>query len=514
MSDRRRIVLYSPVQADPAGGIPYSKDILPLSLLTIAAGPALDGFEVVLIDGEVLGPEEGHRRVLEACDGALLYATTGILGYQVTDGFLCSSAVRGRYPKLPSFIGGWFASTAPELQLATGLYDAVALGQGEQLFRELVAAVHAGEPLESVAGLVLPRDGEHVRTAPRGAIGWERIPPVPWHLFDFEPYRRAQLSQRAGREWEAVPPPPWPSGERPYVAFSYFSSYGCPLQCTFCCSPEVSGLRWKAMGAQRMVEDVLALRERFGFDVVRWLDANYGVMERRVREVAEGFLAAGRPVHQLGYMQAPSVCRYEDATLDAMADSGFYHTLLGGETGDEDTMRIIKKTTRAGENLRAAQRLTARGIDTQLTYILGFPGESRESMLATLEEVRRIQVACPRSVPQVWPFRPIPGTPLFRQALEMGYPPPRTLPEWGAIGDYRHHATWRDNIPPDIVRRRKLFNHYSTLAKGVVRGKVGWWERRALRRLERDDWRFGRLEAKAFDVSFRLRSALAGAGSA
>ena len=72
----QRIVLYSPLQVDPASGVSYSKDITPLALLTIAGGPVRDGYEVVLVDGALYSQEEAHRRVLEACDGALLYATT------------------------------------------------------------------------------------------------------------------------------------------------------------------------------------------------------------------------------------------------------------------------------------------------------------------------------------------------------------------------------------------------------------------------------------------------------
>ncbi len=149
LTSPKRIVLYSPLQVDPASGVTYSKDITPLALLTIAGGPVREGYEVVLVDGALYSQAEAHLRVLEACDGALLYATTGILGYQVADGFLCSRKVKSRYPELPAFIGGWFASSAPELQLETGLYDAVAIGQGELTFEDIVAAVACGEPLRS-----------------------------------------------------------------------------------------------------------------------------------------------------------------------------------------------------------------------------------------------------------------------------------------------------------------------------------------------------------------------------
>src|SRR5690242_10903592 len=160
----KKIVLYQPQQVDESLGLPSSKDLLPLEMLTIAAGPLADGYEIVIIDGSLLDQEEAHRRVVEACEGALLYATTGILGYMVFDGLVCSRKVRARHPKLPVFVGGWFASVRPDLLLTQGPYDAVVLGQGELTFRELVAAVASGASLEQVPGLALWRDGQLVKT--------------------------------------------------------------------------------------------------------------------------------------------------------------------------------------------------------------------------------------------------------------------------------------------------------------------------------------------------------------
>ena len=90
---RGKLVLYFPKQANPAEGLEAGRDLLPLSLLTIAGLPDREGYEVVLIDGNLYPEEEARRRVIEACEGALLYGTTGILGYQVTDAFRTSTAV-------------------------------------------------------------------------------------------------------------------------------------------------------------------------------------------------------------------------------------------------------------------------------------------------------------------------------------------------------------------------------------------------------------------------------------
>ncbi len=132
---KKKIVLYQPQQVDESLGLPSSKDLLPLEMLHISAWPLRDGYEIVIVDGSICGsPDEAHRKVLEACEGALLYATTGILGYMVYDGLQCTRKVKARFPDLPAFVGGWFASVCPDLELRTGLFDAVVLGQGEDRY--------------------------------------------------------------------------------------------------------------------------------------------------------------------------------------------------------------------------------------------------------------------------------------------------------------------------------------------------------------------------------------------
>jgi anaerobic magnesium-protoporphyrin IX monomethyl ester cyclase len=506
---KKKLVLYQPQQVDASIGPPSSRDLLPLEMLTISAFPLQDGYEVEIIDGSLYEQEEAHRRVLEACEGALLYATTGILGYMVTDGFYCSRKIRARYPKLPMIVGGWFASVRPDLQLGTGLYDAVVLGQGELSFRDVVRAIDAGEPLDSIEGLALWRDGEVVRTAKRAVVGWDRILNVPWHLIDIEPYRAHQLRAESHRDILRMPTPPAMGSRKPYFGITYFSSYGCPEPCTFCCSPIVTDRRWKAMDAERMLDDLQDLKERWGFDVVRFHDANWGVLQKRSKEFAEGMLKRGLRFHWNAFIETHSILSYKSEVLDRLAESGMYIAEIGAEAGSDGMMEQIGKPIHGDDNIAAAVEMDRRGVCSSVTYIIGYPGEGPESMLATIDQCRRLHVACPRARPTVWPYRPIPGTAMWDKAIALGYQPPRSLVEWGSIGEYHLEETWPGKIPPHVAEKRKLYQHYVTLSYGLARGKLGWWERRAEKRLR--DGRLDKLglfEARVFDVYNRLERKL------
>jgi radical SAM superfamily enzyme YgiQ (UPF0313 family) len=510
-----KIVLYQPQQVDESLGLPSSKDLLPLEMLTISSWPVQDGYEVVIVDGSLYPAEEAHRRVVEACEGALLYSTTGILGYMVTDGLAASKKVKARFPKLPMFIGGWFASVRPDLQLESGLYDAVVCGQGELTFRDVVKAVDAGEKLDAIPGLALWRDGQVVKTERRGAVGWDQIPDVPWHLIDIEPYKQHQLRARSHKDVLRMPTPPAMGDRKPYFGITYFSSYGCPEPCTFCCSPIVTDRRWKAMPADRMMDDLQGLHERWGFDVVRFHDANFGVLRKRFKDFARMKIDRNLRFWWNAFIETHTILeakKKDPEALDLLAESGMYIAEIGAEAGSDAMMEKIGKPIHGDDNVDAAIEMDKRGICASVTYIIGYPGEERGSMMATIDQCRRLHVAAPLARPTVWPYRPIPGTAMWDQAIALGYQPPQKLEEWGSIGEYHLEETWPGKIPPDVALARKMYQHYVTLDYGLARGRIGWWEKRAKKRLELGQltggFPTGLWEARAFDLYNRVEKKL------
>ncbi len=510
---KKKIVLYQPAQVDESLGLPSSKDMLPLEMLTIAAYPLQDGYEVQVVDGSLYLPDEAHARLVEACADSFLYGTTGILGYMVKDGYYATQKVHERYPDLKKVIGGWFASVKPELHLATGLYDAVVLGQGELTFRELVKAIDAGEPLDDIAGLALWRDGQVVKTPKRAVVGWDQLLNAAWHLIDIEPYKAQQLREYSCHHILRMPTPPaFGSTREPYFGITYFSSYGCPEPCTFCCSPFVTDRRWKAMPAERMLDDLQELHDRWKFDVVRFHDANFGVMQKRVKEFTEGKLARELPFYWNAFIETHSILSYKKDVLDNMAKSGMYIAEIGAESGDDGQMKEIGKPIKGDDNIAATVEMDKRGICGSVTYIIGYPNETQEQMMTTIDQCRRLHVAAPLARPTVWPYRPIPGTDMFQQAVDLGYKPPVELADWGSIGEYHLEETWPGKIPPEVANARKMYSHYVSLDYGLVRGRRGFWEKRAAKRL-RENTYFSvpaKLEAKVFTLYDRCERAVTG----
>jgi len=462
---KKRIVLFLPHRADPDEGVRVAADLLPLELLQIAAFPEREGYECHIVDAMV--HDDYMRRLMDLCDGALCFASSCILGFQVTHGARVARAVRERFPDLPIIWGGWFPSVQPELYLKEGIADAVGLGQGEITFQEVVHALDAGEPLESVPGLVLQRDGQPVYTEHRAVVGFDKIPDVPWHLIDFEEYVARQNDPGPWKMRHKYPDP-WdmPPGT-PVRGFSYFSSFGCPEPCTFCCSPMVTERRWKAIPGKLLAERLAECHERFQFNVMRFQDANFGVAEKRSNEFCEELVAQGAPYWWSGTYEIETIMRYKEASLDLLQESRCHMVSLGAEAGSEEQQEKIKKKIKIDHIAEALKALYDRKITTGTSWIIGYPAESRESMLATIRQAAEMKYRFPRAASDIFPFRPIPGTEDFDTAVKMGYQPPKTLEDWGACLEYRYEFDDLQ-LPDDVIRTWKRYGVASTFYDGLA----------------------------------------------
>ena len=105
------------------------------------------------------------------------------------------------------------------------------------------------------------------------------------------------------------------------------------------------------------------------------------------------------------------------ATLKVLKDNGLRLLLVGYESGSQAILNNVKKGIRLDGARQFTRDAKALGIKIHGTFIMGLPGETRE----TIEEtIRFAQTSIPTRSRSRWP-RPIPGTALYREALEQGW---------------------------------------------------------------------------------------------
>ena len=468
-----KVVLFLPSRVDPEFGDLPSADLLPLELLHIAPIAEQQGWEVLVIDA--MTEPNYMEQVLEACADAQVFGSSAILGFQVWDGAAVAGAVRERYPELPIVWGGWFPSAIPELYLGSNICDAVVHGQGEATFGELLDAWKdggLGADLSEIPGLVINRDGAVHWTPKRSVIHLNDLPEPSFHLIELQKYydlqkRVAQFGNRVRNRL----PPPHHLENRPHRGFSYFSSFGCPEPCAFCCSPEIAGRRWVALDADVLVDRLEVIHRKDPFDVLRFQDANFGVAKKRMAEFCEGLLDRGLNINWNGTIEIKQICQYDWDTLKLMKRSGNHLMWFGAEASTWETQQLIRKAIREGQTDEAMRRMHQLDIKSGLTYIIGYPGESVSSMYETIHEAATMKTRYPSCSVEVFPYRPIPGSQFWQPSIEEnGYPVPTSFEEWGRFFDYKFNSWWGP-IPGDVQKVWARFTQMAPWFDGIAGGK-------------------------------------------
>jgi radical SAM superfamily enzyme YgiQ (UPF0313 family) len=478
---------------------------MPLEFLHICAPAMEEGFTFDIIDSMIEPDPMG--KLWEKLPGAMAFGSTCIVGYQVADGAEVAREVRRRHPEVPILWGGWFPSVAPELFLRNDLADAVCLGQGELTFRDWLLAVRDGKPVDDIPGLALWRNGALHKTPWREVASLDDLPPPRFDLIDVDKYLDIQERQASTAKVRyRFPDPPGYSMQKPYRAVSYFSSYGCPEPCSFCCSPLVTQRRWKALAAETLVDRIMEMKQQYDFDVVRFQDANFGVHEKRVRDFCRLLIERKANIHWNATIEVESIVKLTDETLDLMRDSGCHMMWVGAETASAEMQAYIRKGISQGNVDVAMRRMWERDIKIGLFWIIGYPDETEESMRTTLTLAAEMKTRYPNCTSEVLLYRPLPGTESGIHAQRTGYEMPLEFETWGSMVEYKFGNKTFEMLPPAIKRDYHRYTYLVPWFDGLVRGKTVY--HRFLRAMA--GWRLRHhvydwtLEFKAYDLAKKI----------
>ncbi|MBV8523182.1 MAG: hopanoid biosynthesis associated radical SAM protein HpnJ [Acetobacteraceae bacterium] len=197
----------------------------------------------------------------------------------------------------------------------------------------------------------------------------------------------------------------------PYI--SLYTGRGCKSRCTFCLWPQtVGGHRYRVRSPGHVGEEIRLARRYFPqMREVFFDDDTFTDNLPRAEAIAK----------ELGKMGVTWSCNAKAnvprETLKVLKDNGLRLLLVGYESGNQQILHNIKK----GMRIEVAKRFTKDchelGIKIHGTFILGLPGETRE----TIEETIRFATEINPHTLQVSLAAPYPGTFLYNQAVENGW---------------------------------------------------------------------------------------------
>src|SRR5258707_2919909 len=253
-----------------------------------------------------------------------------------------------------------------------------------------------GKPLEEIPGVSYLRNGEVVHNPDAPQI--QDLDALP-HVTDV--YKRDLDVTRYNV----------PFLLNPFV--SLYTTRGCPAQCTFCLWPQtLSGHPWR----KRSTDDVaaeMAKAKKYWPNVKECFfdDDTFNIQKARTIELCGKLKPLGLT------WSSTSRVTTDFETLKAMKDAGARLLIVGYESGDPQILKNIKKgatVERARQFTKDAHKL---GLVIHGDFILGLPGETRETIKNTIAFAKELDV----ETIQVSVAHAYPGTELHEAALKNGF---------------------------------------------------------------------------------------------
>ncbi len=187
---------------------------------------------------------------------------------------------------------------------------------------------------------------------------------------------------------------------------------GCPFKCTYCSTNLFFSRSYRTKSIRRIVQEIDYCYNKinatwFGFthDMIT-LDRDFMY---KLCDAMTGYFKEKKSRFNWT-CSARTDCVTEDL-LDYMGKNGCTGIFFGIETGSPKMQKLIKKNLDLADAGRKINRSVHSGIHTVVSYMAGFPEESRDDFNLTLTSIIRMSVI--GAYPQMSILTLLPGTPLF-----------------------------------------------------------------------------------------------------
>jgi radical SAM superfamily enzyme YgiQ (UPF0313 family) len=282
------------------------------------------------------------------------------------------------------------------------VFDIGVLGEGEITFLELMRKLRDADgmldrlDLASIDGIIY-RDGEDlVVTKPREFI--KDLSQLPLPARDLYPPLSAYH--------------PTPASYRRLPLGHLLTSRGCPYQCNFC-DRKIFGTKYRKNSAEMVVAEIEELVKRYGAKEIKFYDDIFILDRARFFKIFELIRSKG--------LEFPWTCHSRVDNLDMellreMKRMGCWQILFGLESGDQHNLDLLKKGFAIAKAREAVEMAKREGFSIRADFMVGFPGETKESLRKTVEFAKSLRI----DVAHFNVFTPFPGTDLYQLALKEG----------------------------------------------------------------------------------------------
>jgi anaerobic magnesium-protoporphyrin IX monomethyl ester cyclase len=306
--------------------------------------------------------------------------------------------------------------------------DVIVRGEGEETMLELLENLGNSGNLQTVSGISFRKDGQIVRSPNRPYIqNLDDLPRPAYHFFKLDRYRSFGNS-----------------------VLPILTSRGCPFQCSYCVSSRMIGKDFRARDPTRVVDELEWLRDRYNATAVSFYDDAFTYDEQRAMKLCDEIKK--RKVG-LPWDCQTRVDRISKGILVKLKEAGCQLVSFGAESGCQKILDSVNKKTTIELNETAVKLAKKTGLSVAISVIIGYPGETAETLGQTFDFIRRTK---PDYV-YLCLATPYPGTDLRKRLENLGW---AMSPEWNRY-DMQAEVFKNPLLSVDLVKvRREFYNRF------------------------------------------------------
>jgi radical SAM superfamily enzyme YgiQ (UPF0313 family) len=365
----------------------------PLHLLYLAASLEAAGFAPVVVDANAQALPDAAIAARAASSRPFL------LGVSVYSDILphaaaLSRALKNALPDARLVLGGPHATSAPEKTLAQiPEADFVLTGEAEHSLVALALALQDGSAFTEIPGLWRRENGRAVSGPPHVFPDPKNLPRpargLVQDVYDARLYHSLLVRRRP--------------------VDTLLTSRGCPFSCGFCYNFRK---KYRARDPWDVVEELLSIRER-GIRDVEIADDTFTADEGRAMDIL-GLIIKERL--GVSFRIKSRVDVFTERLAARAREAGVYLVAFGMESGSQRMLNAMGKRITLEMSARARELCRENGFACHSSWVVGYPGETPETALAT----ERFILAIKPTTANVAALRPYPGTPVYLEAEAAG----------------------------------------------------------------------------------------------
>ncbi len=366
----------------------------PISMAQTAAVLREVDMEAKLVDCSVEDVDrEALKEAITAWKPDLVVINTGTPS--IESDIAIASLAKGAHPDAWTMAIGIHPSARPDDCFAfDDNLDMLVRGEPEYTIRDAALAIQSGAGLDGVAGLSYRSNGQVKHNQDRPYIDdLDELPYPAWDLIDVNNYCL-------------------PFSGHPFLLVA--TARGCPYACTMCVNKVYYGAKRRRRSPQKVVDEMEWVVKEFGVrDFLFWTES-FTTDQDYAIETAEEIMRRHLDVRWVCNSRVDTV---SPRLLKTIKKAGCWMIGYGIESGVQEVLDSMKKRATIAQAVVAVRMAHEVGLEVTGHCILGFPGETKETMRSTVEFTKFLKL----EYAQFYCAVAMPGSKLFEQCDEMGW---------------------------------------------------------------------------------------------